>query len=462
MFKRFQKIIFVVIFIGMLAGPMISWSVLLWFSISNPHIMENIDVDLNEKRNKATLSEPIDINTVTYEVENYYNDRVPFRSLLITFKRFLDAKIEEPYKNSIEKPLLKLFSKKKSGINISDREINVSSERLMDDAVDKYLNHGLYKDEIDPYDDTIEFPTKYLNNPKVIVGQSDWLYLNENNIPYYQGLNKLLSEEKIKEHIKPYVELKKMCDMVGKKLVILICPEKEEIYPEYMPTMEITDETEDPIDIRNYINEHTDITYLYPKEELISYKNNYLVYKKYDSHWNTIGGYVAANEIKKVLGLDIVPLRDLRLKKVPTLDADLAYYGNTSAETLPMTFKYEFLNYKNDHYPEVIFVKNPVTLDSFTTHCAQGFNHRVFLIGDSFRESMQEFLIKDFQELYYNSFTNASDDFIREEVKRSDVIVISLVERNEGIVLPQLCDILCNILGEYKNEIDTFIRKNSQ
>ena len=75
---------------------------------------------------------------------------------------------------------------------------------------------------------------------------------------------------------------------------------------------------------------------------------------------------------------------------------------------------------------------------------------------------MQEFLIKDFQELYYNTFTNATDDYISEEVKRSDVIVISLVERNEGIVLPQLCDVLCKILGEYKDEVDTFLRTNSQ
>ena len=460
MFKRFQNIIFIILFMIVLAGPMVSWSILSWLNIGYPSIMETLDFDLNEKRNKATLSEAIDLSKVTYEVENYYNDRLPFRSVLISFKRIIDAKIEEPYKDSVEGKLLKLFSKKKSGTLLDENSVTVHEERFMDDAVDKYLNHGLYKEEIDPYDDTIEFPIKYLNNPRVIVGQSDWLFLNENNIPYYRGVNKIATGSEMKKHIESYVRLNEMCKTVGKDFVILICPEKEEIYPEYMPTMEIVDSTEVPIDVREYIKKYTDIKYLYPKEELIKYKKNYLVYKKYDSHWNTIGGYIAANELKKALGLDVIPLRDLKLKKEPALDADLAYYGNTSVDSLPMSFKYVFENYKSNHYPERIFANNPVTLDSYTTHCKQGFDKKVFLIGDSFRESMQEFIVKDFKELYYNTFTNAAEGFIIEEVKRADAIVITLVERNEGIVLPQLCDIIYNILGDYKNEIDSFTSNN--
>ena len=444
-----------------LAGPMVSWAVLSWLNIGYPSIMETLDVDLNEKRNKATLSETIDLSKVTYEVENYYNDRLPFRSVLISFKRYLDAKIEEPYKAKLEGKLLKLFSKKKSGSLLEDFGVTISEDRFMDDAVDKFLNHGLYKEEIDQYDDTIEFPIKYLNNPRVIVGQSDWLFLNENNIPYYRGTNKIATGSDMKKHIESYVRLNEMCKTVGKEFVILICPEKEEIYPEYMPTMEIVDSTEVPIDVREYIKKYTDVKYLYPKEELLKYKKNYLVYKKYDSHWNTIGGYIAANELKKALGLDIIPLRDLKLKKEPALDADLAYYGNTSVDSLPMSFKYVFEDYKLNHIPKRVFVNNPVTLDSYTTHCDQGFDRKVFLIGDSFRESMQEFIIKDFKELYYNTFINASEGFIVEEVKRADTIVISLVERNEGIVLPQLCDMIYKILGEYKNEIDSFIRNNN-
>ena len=238
----------------------------------------------------------------------------------------------------MEGVLLKFFSKKRDSVGIEEDDLEEKTEKFMDDAVDKYLNHGLYKEEIDPYDSTIEFPIKYLNNHKVLVGQSDWLYLNENNIPYYQGINKIATESEIRKHVESYLKLKKMCDKVGKRLVILICPEKEEIYPEYMPTMEIVDEVEVPIDIRDYLIKNTDIQYIYPKEELLKHKKNYLVYKKYDSHWNSIGGFVAANELKKALGFKTENLRDFKLKKEETLDADLAYYGNTSIDSLPMMF----------------------------------------------------------------------------------------------------------------------------
>ena len=65
---------------------MISWSTLSFISQNNPKIMESFEVDLNEKRSKATLSEPLKIETLTAELDSYYNDRLPFRSILIYYK----------------------------------------------------------------------------------------------------------------------------------------------------------------------------------------------------------------------------------------------------------------------------------------------------------------------------------------------------------------------------------------
>ena len=74
MFKTFQKIIFVLLLVTILAGPMISWAVLSWINLENPKIMETLDIDLNEKRNKATLSEPINMSTIIYckTINNFY------------------------------------------------------------------------------------------------------------------------------------------------------------------------------------------------------------------------------------------------------------------------------------------------------------------------------------------------------------------------------------------------------
>ena len=461
--KKIQNFIYILIFIVLIVGPMVSYSILNKIDSEHSGIMNVIDFNLNEKRNKATLSETIDMSKITYELEKYYNDRVPFRSILITAKRNIDASIERPYKNSIEKKLLKLFSKKierESVTHVVKEDGKII--KCMDEQVEIFLNHALAKNEVDPYEDTIEFPLKYLNDSKVIEGQSDWLFLGEINIPYYTGEKTFSSEKEIKEYIKPYIKLKEKCDKVNKNLVIMVCPEKEEIYPEYMPTLDIKDEIERPIKLRDYITNNTDITYIYPKEELLKYKKNYLLYRKYDTHWNPVGAYIAANILKESLGIETIPLRKQKLKKVDVVDADLIYYANTNIENLPHTFTYKFLDYKSNHNPNKIFVNDPVTQDSYTVHCAEGEERKVFLIGDSFREAMEEYLNKDFKEVFCNVYLNMGKKYVAEEIKRADDIVILIVERNEELLLPKICQYIYDVLGEYENELREFFKKNSK
>ena len=332
-------------------------------------------------------------------------------------------------------------------------EVSDNMDKAMDEAVAIFLNHKLRDSDIDPYNPYVEYPVKYLNNSKVIIGQSNWLYLGEGNIPYYLGTNAFATSSEIPKYIDQYIKLDKLCKEVGKRLFILICPEKEEIYPEYMPTMNIVNERERVLDIRDYINENTKLNYIYPKEQLIPQKKNYLLYKKYDSHWGSAGAYIAYNELKTKMGFDTIPISDLSLEREKVTDADLIYYANASIDNLPETFKYNFIDYKNENTFKYIFVNNDKSYDSFTSHCENGDDRKVFLVGDSFREAFTEFFVKDFKEVYCNTFVNMSKPFINEEVKRADDIVFCLVERNEGIVLPDLCKMTTRILSEYKDEI---------
>lgn len=462
MFKKIQNYIFIGLFLSLIIGPSITWGLLTLLNNNDNKIMEYLDFDLNEKRNKATLSEPIDLSKVTYELDSYYNDRVPYRSILISTKRNIDTWLEIPYKNGIEKELIKRFSKKveRSVVRkIVEEDGKVLS--YMDFAIDEFMNHALKKSEVDTYDDTVEFPLKYLNNSKVIMGQSDWLFLGELNIPYYTGEKNFKNESEIKEYIKPYEKLKKECDKVGKNLVIMICPEKEEIYPEYMPTLEIKDEVERPIKIRDYIASNSDVKYLYPKEELLKYKKNYMLYKKYDTHWNPVGAYIASNEIKKALNIDTIPLRKMKLEKVAVLDADLVFYANTSINNLPQTFTYKFLNYKKDSEVETLYVKDPLIHDSYKVHSTGGIDRKVFLIGDSFREATEEFLNRDFNTFSCNVYLNMKDDAVKEDIKEASDIVILLVERNEEVLLPTICEYIYDVLKKNENEINKLYKKNN-
>lgn len=463
MFKNIKNLIHIFIFMALITGPIVTWGFLLKIDEVNRSLTDNqlsimdvLDFDLNEKRLKATLSEPINISTITGELENYFNDRAPYRSILITEKKNLDAKIEEPYKNSLETVLLKTFGKKKKA-ETAELYTDTQDGRVLkcfDQAVDLYNNHALAKEDVDPYDDTIFYPMKTSENGKVIIGQSNWLYLNDANIKYYTGENATAKVFDVEEHVKGYAKLNDLCKKVGKKLIIHICPEKEEIYPEYMPTLDKADEIERPIKIRDYLKENTDITYIYPKEDILAKKSNYVLYKKYDSHWNYLGAYLALNRIKEAMGLETIPLYDLGLEKSHEETCDLAFFGGIPNDTLKPSIDYIITDYKPRNDFEKTWIKQDFSSEAFMSTCANGEDRKVLLIGDSYREAIVPFATRDFKEFYCTSFMNTTSAFVKEQAKRVDTIIILLVERNETETLNNIIEILYRDLKEYEAEYD--------
>lgn len=451
-----KNYIAIFLFMLVLVGPTISWAVISILSIEKPYIMRELDFDLGENRNKASMSNALNVENFSSEFEKYYNDRVPYRSILIYTKKDIDSSIEKPYDKIFDSFVTK-------GARQKIIKIAKSDEVFMDDAVDVYYNHGLRPGDVDPYNPYIDYPVKYLSDSNnIFVGQSDWLYLNDINIDYYTGKNSISTPSYLKKHIYPYANLVNKADKVGKKVVILIAPEKEEVYPEYMPKLTITDEIELPIYIKDYLNKnYKHINYLYPKKDLIDAKNKYLTYRKYDSHWNSVGGYIAATKIKEAFGYDSIPLRDIHIERTNKTDNTLVTYGGGNINNFQKTFEYKFA-YRPEAEVDVFFSEDELR-NSFSTRSSKPeINERLFIIGDSFRGGPAEFLIKDYNEVYCNSYVNLSKSFIKEEIKRADSILIIVVERNEGALLTNICDNIYNVLCEYENDINELIKKNSK
>ena len=471
MFGKIKNLIHIFIFMVLITGPIVTWGFLLKIdevnkSLTNNQlsIMDVLDFDLNEKRLKATISEPIDFSTITNELENYFNDRAPYRSILITLKKNIDGRIEEPYKNGIETSLLKTFGKKKQ-VETAELYTDTQDGRVLkcfDQAVDIFNNHGLAKGDLDPYDDSIFYPMKTSENGKVIIGQSNWLYLNDANIRYYTGENATAKIFDVEEHTTSYTKLNELCKKLGKKLIINICPEKEEIYPEYMPTLDKADEREIPLKVRDYLEENTDITYIYAKEDILAKKSNYVLYKKYDSHWNYVGAYLALNRIKEAMGLEVIPLYDLGLEKSHEETCDLAFFGGIPNDTLKPSIDYIITDYKAANDFEKTWIKQDFSSEAFMSTCAKGEDRKVLLIGDSYREAIVPFAVRDFKEFYCTSFMNTTAAFVKEQAKRVDTIIISLVERNETDTLNNIIEILYRYLKEYEAEYDKVNKKTDQ
>ena len=93
-------------FMAILILPSLAWGVLRLCSRKNPAVMERLDYDLGENRNKAPFPESFSLNEFTKQLEAYYNDRAPFRSVLIRWNQRFSGKLEAVYQASVEPRLI--------------------------------------------------------------------------------------------------------------------------------------------------------------------------------------------------------------------------------------------------------------------------------------------------------------------------------------------------------------------
>ena len=444
---------------SILIVPTVLWS---YFVLSNNKILETIDVDMNENRNKAEFSD-VNIDNFGSKFEDYYNDRVPFRSLSLNLYREIDKFIEEPYEQSIEIELLKLKkdafgiktlyriidNKTKSFVDIFsikridsekkyDEEEIFESSSMMDEAVEKYYALGFNLNSIDRFDDSF-FPFKLLSN-NVVRGRTNWLFLNDTNIDEFTGVNNL-TDNGVKEYVKKYIQLNKLLTgKLNKRLLYVVFPEKEEVYPEYMPSVDIVEEEERVTKIRNYLATNSDVNYIYPKEELIEYKKKYRTYYKYDTHWNHMGAFIGNEACKKALNLQLSTMSELKVKKTKdTVIKNLIPMANIVDEGFEDDFDYE-IEYKPDI--DVNIIEEEVDFSQYTSNSSNKEN--LFYLGDSFRINLIPYMRKDYAK---SSFCYIGVEFKEKWLKalnEADVIIIEAVGRFEKATMQTMTEILLN------------------
>ena len=104
-----------------------------------------------------------------------------------------------------------------------------------------------------------------------------------------------------------------------------------------------------------------------------------MLYKKYDSHWNYIGAYVAFNKIKEAMGLQTIPLYDIGIKKTYETSCDLAFFGGIPNETLKPSIDYEITDYKPFNDFEKTWIKQDFSAEAFISTCDKGDDRKVLL-----------------------------------------------------------------------------------
>lgn len=276
-------------------------------------------------------------------------------------------------------------------------------------------------------------------NLEVIPGKDGWLF--------YKGNESLI--DCLGVH--PFTE-QEMQDILDKLLavraayvdnpddfVFFIAPNKELVYRQYLPSCyEPLTDTSKALELVRYIREHSDIKVVYPLEVLVEESREQLLYYKTDTHWNSLAGFLAVQEILGVLGEEMTDYSTLSVEFIPTGTGDL---GNMfhMPESLHKDQAAVLTGYRDKLQSFILADESENSMMLTKTENAP-VPKRLLMVRDSFAIAMVPFLMRDFEEAAFISWQNVLKQDLSEYP--ADVFVYEIVERNLGRVSEELDAIL--------------------
>ena len=457
----------IISFIAVLVLPMLAWLGIAFFA---PAKYDELNYDLGEKRDITEIGSVSQIASSGDDVVSYFADRAPFRSVLIDFYQKLYNASEVPYEKGIKPALVKLYPQGDSQERSTVVYEKAFEELFWDTKVEKPVVTVAPKPEEttdpepaqEPEPAERQLPELLTETPEegyfapnthgegVIIGRNEWLFLDmTGDVEYYKGTN-LFSEEEEEEYLSKLRKINRLCEDRGIKLAILLAPDKEQVYSEYMPSYSVEDEYKRLERFTDYVKENSDIKISYPLAE-IKYAGRYWhTYYKYDTHWNSIGAFIGAQTIYRMLGMETVSPVDLEIETGEKDEpGDLFELGELDPESYPLDTEYT-VHYKDD--VEIVF-ESPegVNANVFRTAAECGNGNKIVLVGDSFRIAMSDYLKKDFAECVIAH--RDSTEEIAEDMRETDYLVLETAERFDYLMLQSLDEVI-EILSPQPGQTD--------
>jgi hypothetical protein len=276
-----------------------------------------------------------------------------------------------------------------------------------------------------------------------VVGRDGWLfYTGEESIMDHQNTTPL-SKAKISNLQKRLDKLNASLEERGTMLLVVIPPNKDTIYPQFMPDeIPVLGEESRLDQFVKYMRENGNTPVVDLRQTLLNASQSENVYFKTDTHWNSMGAYYGYVEIMKALSrkypdLTPHPLSDFEYKNVGSSTRDISIIMG-----LP--------NYKEEDW--VFIPKFEVNLTEAKNATSNGIPYirtvrnkndslpQLVVYGDSFYGGLAQFVEPHFGRVKFIPFTTDSNiwslDWLQQE--NPDIVIIEIVERYLDTSLPML------------------------
>jgi alginate O-acetyltransferase complex protein AlgJ len=146
--------------------------------------------------------------------------------------------------------------------------------------------------------------------PQVVIGRNNWLfYSSQHTIDFYQKVLPFNQEQL--ENIRQNLEVTQAWLSARNILmVVVIAPEKDVIYPEYLPeSIPVIGKLSQVDQLLDYMSEKSDVRILDLRPAVFERKKTSQTYYMSDTHWNRVGCHAGYEEIMREIARKYPNLR---------------------------------------------------------------------------------------------------------------------------------------------------------
>ncbi len=286
-----------------------------------------------------------------------------------------------------------------------------------------------------------DFQLPINRSKEVMEGRYKWLFYRlDNSQAYFEGTN-LMSDAELLEYVTVMTTLNELCKEKGITLQICIWPNKDQVYSEYVTWEPVTSEKR--VDrLVKHVQENSDVKIIYPIKKLRAAKPYFETYLKYDTHWNSAGGFVGYQAMLESLGLETMDAKNVPIYeyKGGAALADDHYYTQIRGDLLgkggwtATTTDYpNHINYYVKYRPDVVVESrtggNGASDTRHTIASNATYDCNFVMLADSYRVMQLGYLEKDFSDCFLTHRSRVNEADVKEAIKNSDILVIAAVER---------------------------------
>lgn len=303
------------------------------------------------------------------------------------------------------------------------QENGVWNEHILSELGEYFSDHFAFRWELIQANALIKGNVFGMSGEDSVIRGKDGYYFYTDSLDSYQGKTSL-DERELYGTARGLALIQEYVKNQGGTFVFTVAPNKNTLYPQYMPYYYRQTREEGDLELLEEKLEREGVRYADLKDAFSREKE--VLYHRLDSHWNNKGAALAMEVILDELGQEHTDYEEIPYEVKNDFDGDLyeMVYPLGRKKDENIYYKKEFGFSFQEGFKSTkdmnIYTENP------------GESGRAVVFRDSFGNSLTPFLAEEYERAYFSRTVPYPVDALEEE--NADTLIFEIVERHLNIL----------------------------